>query len=55
MKVGIAGIGGIGSNVARHLAQAGLPHLRVVDFDHHHWLVVCFSWSWFPLQSDRQC
>ncbi|MCP4717826.1 MAG: sulfur carrier protein ThiS adenylyltransferase ThiF [Desulfobacteraceae bacterium] len=33
MKVGIAGIGGIGSNVARHLAQAGLSHLRVVDYD----------------------
>ncbi|MBU0971545.1 MAG: sulfur carrier protein ThiS adenylyltransferase ThiF [Proteobacteria bacterium] len=33
MKVGIAGIGGIGSNVARHLAQAKLPFLRIVDFD----------------------
>jgi sulfur carrier protein ThiS adenylyltransferase len=33
MKVGIAGIGGIGSNVARHLAQAGLSHLTMVDFD----------------------
>ncbi len=33
MKVGIAGIGGIGSNAARHLAQAGLPHLIIVDFD----------------------
>lgn len=33
MKVGIAGIGGIGSNVARYLAQAGLSSLKVVDFD----------------------
>jgi len=33
MKVGIAGIGGIGSNVARHLAQAKLLHLKIVDFD----------------------
>lgn len=33
MKVGIAGIGGIGSNVARHLAQAGVKSIKVVDFD----------------------
>jgi sulfur carrier protein ThiS adenylyltransferase len=33
MKIGIAGIGGIGSNVARHLAQAGVSHLKIVDFD----------------------
>ena len=33
MKIGIAGIGGLGSNVARYLAQAGLPHLKIVDFD----------------------
>ncbi len=33
MKIGIAGAGGIGSNVARHLAQAGMPHLFLVDFD----------------------
>ncbi|MBU0969511.1 MAG: sulfur carrier protein ThiS adenylyltransferase ThiF [Proteobacteria bacterium] len=33
MKVGIAGLGGIGSNVARHLAQAGMHHLKIVDFD----------------------
>ena len=33
MKIGIAGIGGIGSNVARHLAQAKLIHLKIVDFD----------------------
>jgi len=33
MKIGIAGIGGIGSNVARHLAQAGVKELVIVDFD----------------------
>lgn len=33
MKIGIAGIGGIGSNVARILAQAGQCHIKVVDFD----------------------
>ena len=33
MKVGIAGIGGIGSNVARHLAQARVRALKIVDFD----------------------
>ena len=33
MKIGIAGVGGIGSNVARHLAQAGLPALKIVDHD----------------------
>lgn len=33
MKIGIAGIGGIGSNVARILAQAGHPAIRAVDFD----------------------
>ncbi|MCP3874625.1 MAG: sulfur carrier protein ThiS adenylyltransferase ThiF [Desulfobacteraceae bacterium] len=33
MKIGIAGIGGIGSNVARHLAQAGVKELKIVDFD----------------------
>ena len=33
MKIGIAGAGGIGSNVARHLAQAGTSHLLLVDFD----------------------
>ncbi len=34
MKIGIAGIGGIGSNVARHLAQARVKELKIVDFDH---------------------
>jgi thiamine-phosphate pyrophosphorylase len=33
MKIGIAGAGGIGSNVARHLAQARMSHLFLVDFD----------------------
>ncbi|WP_457577861.1 sulfur carrier protein ThiS adenylyltransferase ThiF [Desulfomarina sp.] len=33
MKTGIAGIGGIGSNVARHLVQQGLGWLKTVDFD----------------------
>lgn len=33
MIIGIAGAGGIGSNVARHLAQARVSHVRVVDFD----------------------
>jgi sulfur carrier protein ThiS adenylyltransferase len=33
MKIGIAGIGGIGSNVARHLAQARIKEIRIVDFD----------------------
>lgn len=32
--VGFAGIGGIGSNVARHLAQAGVQHIKIVDFDY---------------------
>ena len=33
MIIGIAGIGGIGSNVARHLAQQGISRLKTVDFD----------------------
>ncbi|MFH2057462.1 MAG: sulfur carrier protein ThiS adenylyltransferase ThiF [Pseudomonadota bacterium] len=33
MKIGIAGIGGIGSNVARLLAQAKVDHIKMVDFD----------------------
>lgn len=33
MKIGIAGIGGVGSNVARHLAQAGVGAVKIVDFD----------------------
>ncbi len=33
MEIGIAGIGGIGSNVARHLAQAEIKKITIVDFD----------------------
>ncbi|MFH2091331.1 MAG: sulfur carrier protein ThiS adenylyltransferase ThiF [Pseudomonadota bacterium] len=33
MKIGIAGIGGIGSNVARLLAQAKVEQIKIVDFD----------------------
>ncbi len=33
MKIGIAGIGGIGSNVARHLAQARIKSVKIVDHD----------------------
>ncbi len=33
MKIGIAGIGGIGSNVARLLAQAKVKQIKIVDFD----------------------
>lgn len=33
MKIGMAGVGGIGSNVARHLVQAGIADLKLVDFD----------------------
>lgn len=34
VRIGIAGAGGIGSNVARHLAQAGVLFIKLVDFDH---------------------
>lgn len=33
MKVGIAGVGGIGSNVAVQLVRAGCSFLKIVDFD----------------------
>lgn len=33
MKIGIAGVGGIGSNVARLLAQSGVEMIKIVDFD----------------------
>jgi len=33
MKVGIAGVGGIGSNVAVHLVRVGCCSLKIVDFD----------------------
>ena len=33
MKVGIAGVGGIGSNVAVNLVRSGIDALKIVDFD----------------------
>ena len=33
MKIGIAGVGGIGSNVALNLVRSGVPRLKIVDFD----------------------
>jgi sulfur carrier protein ThiS adenylyltransferase len=33
MKIGIAGVGGIGSNVAVHLVRSGIKTLKIVDFD----------------------
>lgn len=33
MKIGIAGVGGIGSNVALNLVRSGVSCLKVVDFD----------------------
>ncbi len=33
MRVGIAGAGGIGSNVAFQLVRGGIRHLKIVDFD----------------------
>jgi len=33
MKVGIAGVGGIGSNAAAHLVRGGIRHLKLVDHD----------------------
>ncbi len=32
-KIGIAGTGGIGSNVAVHLVRCGIKHFKLVDFD----------------------
>lgn len=32
-KVGIAGVGGIGSNVALHLVRSGVKCFKIVDFD----------------------
>ena len=31
--VGIAGLGGLGSNIAMMLARSGVGHLLLVDFD----------------------
>ncbi|MCF8067208.1 MAG: sulfur carrier protein ThiS adenylyltransferase ThiF [Desulfobacterales bacterium] len=33
MKIGIAGIGGIGSNVAVNLLRSGIRHFKIADFD----------------------
>ena len=33
MKIGIAGVGGIGSNVASHLVRSGVTDFVLVDFD----------------------
>ena len=33
MKSGIAGVGGIGSNVALNLVRSGVSRLKIVDFD----------------------
>ena len=33
MKIGIAGCGGIGSNVAYHLTRLGLTNLKFGDYD----------------------
>nr|WP_321403661.1 sulfur carrier protein ThiS adenylyltransferase ThiF [uncultured Desulfobacter sp.] len=33
MKIGIAGVGGIGSNVALNLVRSGITKLKLVDFD----------------------
>lgn len=33
MKIGIAGAGGIGSNVALNLVRSGVSRLKIVDFD----------------------
>lgn len=33
MKIGIAGVGGIGSNVALNLVRSGVSGLKIIDFD----------------------
>ncbi|MBU1567375.1 MAG: sulfur carrier protein ThiS adenylyltransferase ThiF [Proteobacteria bacterium] len=33
MKIGIAGVGGIGSNVALNLVRSGISSLKIIDFD----------------------
>ena len=33
MKIGIAGAGGIGSNVAVHLVRSGVESIKIADFD----------------------
>ena len=32
-KVGVAGLGGLGSNIAAMLARSGVGNLHIVDFD----------------------
>ena len=34
ISVGIAGVGGIGSNIAKMLVRSGVMDLKIVDFDH---------------------
>ncbi len=33
MNIGIAGAGGLGSNIAMHLIRSGVGNLKIVDFD----------------------
>lgn len=33
MKIGIAGCGGIGSNIAMHLIRSNIDNLKLIDFD----------------------
>ena len=33
VRIGIAGVGGLGSNCAMHLVRSGVKHLTIVDFD----------------------
>lgn len=33
MKIGFAGVGGIGSNVAANLVRSGVDNLKLIDFD----------------------
>ncbi len=36
MNIGIAGAGGLGSNIAMHLIRSGVGNIRIVDFDTIH-------------------
>ena len=33
VRIGIAGVGGLGSNCAMHLVRSGVKHITIVDFD----------------------
>ncbi|MEJ5284856.1 MAG: sulfur carrier protein ThiS adenylyltransferase ThiF [Brevinematia bacterium] len=33
MRIGVAGVGGIGSNVILHLVRSGIKNFKIVDFD----------------------